>query len=217
MAVGPSQWLRRVWFVDKRSRFSVVFHPTFDVRAISKGNKTVSHILQVTTNMVAMFCVAWMAVGPSECLRRVWFVDKQSTFSVVFHPTFDVLVISMGNATVCHILQVTTNMVTLCWEAWMAVGPSQWLCRVWCIDKCSTFWSSLSYFRLGAISWAPQQSPTYYRSLPTWLQCFAWLGWHSEMASFLIVGRLSSYFRRWTHFHGRRNSLPHTTSHYQHG
>ena len=78
MAVGSSERLRRVWFVDKRSRFSVVFHPTFDGGAISKGNETVSHILQVTTDMAAMFCVAWMAVGPSECLRRLWFVDKRS-------------------------------------------------------------------------------------------------------------------------------------------
>ena len=60
---------------------SVVLHPTSDVvGAISKGNETVSHIRQVPTEMVVMIWVAWMAVRPSELLRRVWFVDSRSNF-----------------------------------------------------------------------------------------------------------------------------------------
>ena len=59
MAAGPSEWLCRVWFVDECCKILVDFHPTFDVVDISKGNETVSHILQVTTDMVAMIWVAW--------------------------------------------------------------------------------------------------------------------------------------------------------------
>ena len=102
MAVGPSQWLRRVCILGNCSCLSVVFHPTFDAPRASKQSPT--HYMSLPT---------WLIVlgGLDGSRFRVWFVDKRSRFSVVFHPTFDVRAISKGNKTVSHILQVTTNMV----------------------------------------------------------------------------------------------------------